>query len=185
MERAGKWPYAACVFRGISGPGRDRWQSGCPSYKQPAAASGNGPGRSAHPPGASWPSGWLPWSGMCAIPVTGKPLLSEPVAHRRLRQAVAAAPHAADRLLKAMFFIFRYLCCTRIGYPRMVEPWPDASVQALRCRDGWVRQGDEYGREAVLLCAQPTETECARPGHCPRHENRLMFGGCTFLGDTA
>lgn len=43
----------------------------------------------------------------------------------------------------------------------MVEPGPGASLRALRCRYGRVRRGDEFGREAVLLCAQPTGTECA------------------------
>src|SRR3989339_338544 len=99
---------------------------------------------------------------MQTIPMAERALLSEPVVERRLRHSVAVGTCSAEGLAKAMFFIFRYLCCTRMVCPRMAEPGPGASIPALRCRNGRVRRGDKYGREAVLPCAQPTGTECAR-----------------------
>ena len=99
---------------------------------------------------------------MEAVPATGRLLLSGSVVGRRLRHSRVAITRSAGGLTKAMFFIFRYLCCTRMVCPRMVEPGPGASMQALRCRNGRARQGDGFGREAVLLCAADGHGVCAR-----------------------
>jgi hypothetical protein len=63
--------------------------------------------------------------------------------------------------IKAMFFIFRYLCCKTEGRPRRREPRADGVTRA-RPRPGsrTIGSGDAAGR--LFSLAQPTGTEFAR-----------------------
>jgi hypothetical protein len=87
--------------------------------------------------------------------------LSEFGAGRPVRLAEVAFDGSEGGFIKAMFFIFRYLCCKTEGRPRRRESRADGVTRA-RAGPGsrTIGSGDIAGR---LFCfAQPTGTESAR-----------------------
>ena len=103
-------------------------------------------------------------------------VLSEHAAEWQLRHGGGAVTGSVGRLTKAMFFIFRYLCCRRVDFPRKVEPGPRASMWALRCRHGQARRGDKCGMDAVFALG-------AADGHgvCAVADPRFMIYGLPLV----